>query len=213
MKVLLLGSTGLIGSHMLDLMLHDLRFSQIICPVRNQPHSTTNKIKYCSFQDVPLHENINAMLCALGTTKRKAGSIQSQESIDRDLVIHWAKESRKNGIQRVGIVSSIGANDRSNIPYLRMKGEMERGVASLGFPYITFAQPSLLLGRRKEHRPLEDFSQKMTHPFLRFLPKTIRPIEAQKVAQALVDDLFRNQPGLRYWTNCKLVMTYRDKRP
>jgi len=212
LKVLLLGSTGLIGSLMLDLMQHDLRFSQIICPVRKNLHSSS-KVKYVSLSEHSFADNIDAMLCALGTTKRKAGSIQAQEAIDRDLVVQWARESRKHGIQRIGVVSSIGANDRSSIPYLRIKGEMEREVATLGFPFITFAQPSLLLGKRHEQRPLEDISKKFTHPFLRFLPKTIRPIDAKHVAQALVDDLFRNQPGLRYWTNCKLVMTYRDKTP
>jgi hypothetical protein len=36
-----------------------------------------------------------------------------------------------------------------------VKGELERDLATLGFPSLTFVRPSLIGGKREEARPVE----------------------------------------------------------
>ena len=49
----------------------------------------------------------------------------------------------------------MGANPSSHFFYNRVKGELERDVATLGFPSLTFVRPGLIGGRREEARPME----------------------------------------------------------
>ena len=53
------------------------------------------------------------------------------------------------------IVSSVGAASGSKNFYLRTKGETEAQLRKLGFDRLDVLQPSLLVGKRRESRPLE----------------------------------------------------------
>jgi len=53
------------------------------------------------------------------------------------------------------LISSQGANRTSNIPYSRMKGEIEDDVKALGFERTVILRPGVISGTREESRPLE----------------------------------------------------------
>lgn len=53
------------------------------------------------------------------------------------------------------LISASGANKASNIPYSRMKGEIEEDVKALGFERTVILRPGLITGTREESRPLE----------------------------------------------------------
>ena len=94
----------------------------------------------------------NALICALGTTIRKAGSKDAFARVDRDYVAAFAALGRAAGASHFGLVSAVGSDARSSNFYLRTKGEAEAAVRACGYLRVDNARPSFLLGQRAEAR-------------------------------------------------------------
>jgi uncharacterized protein YbjT (DUF2867 family) len=77
--------------------------------------------------------------------------------------------------------------------YSRTKGEMEQQLTALPFRSITIFRPSLLLGERKEFRLGEEVAKRFD--FL--MPQRYKPIQASRVASAMVVVAKENRPGTR----------------
>lgn len=100
--------------------------------------------------------NADVFVCALGTTMRKVGGDRELfRAVDHDLVIASARAARAAGIVHMIMVSSVGADSGAKNFYLRTKGETEAQLRKLGFARLDVLQPSLLVGNRRESRPLE----------------------------------------------------------
>jgi uncharacterized protein YbjT (DUF2867 family) len=80
------------------------------------------------------------------------------------------------------VVTALGADSGARTFYSRVKGEVEEALTELGFPALTIARPSLLLGERAEFR----LGERLAAPLMRFMPARIRGIEARTVGRALV---------------------------
>ena len=89
---------------------------------------------------------------ALGTTISKAGSQEEFRRVDLELPLHLASEAARAGLERLVLVSSVGADPGSKIFYLRSMGELEQALAALPFKAINILRPSLLVGKRAEFR-------------------------------------------------------------
>jgi len=70
-------------------------------------------------------------------------------------VLACARAARKANIDHMIVVSSVGADSGSSNFYMRTKGELEVDLRKAGLRRLDILQPSLLLGRREESRPLE----------------------------------------------------------
>jgi uncharacterized protein YbjT (DUF2867 family) len=96
------------------------------------------------------------------------------------------------------VVSALGAHPKSRIFYNQVKGQMEEAVKHVPYWAIHILQPSVLLGNRQESRPLEKVAG-FFMGVLRFMLlgglKKYRPIEAKKVAKALVHYASQEKPG------------------
>jgi uncharacterized protein YbjT (DUF2867 family) len=141
----------------------------------------------------------NALICALGTTIRKAGSKDAFARVDRDYVAAFAALGRAAGASHFGLVSAVGADARSSNFYLRTKGEAEAAVRACGYLRVDNARPSFLLGQRAEARTGERVgivAAKMVAPLLIGPLMIYHPIPAASVARALVNLSFRDEPGV-----------------
>ena len=134
---------------------------------------------------------VDLVFSALGTTIRKAGSQEEFRRVDFEIPYAIAALARAQGAGRFLLVSSIGADARSRIFYSRVKGELEDAVLKLGYPAVTIARPSVLIGPRKELRVGELLMKRAG--FL--LPAVWKPVEAGQVASALVRVGSRRDPG------------------
>lgn len=192
-EALLAGATGLVGSHLLQQLLNDVRYSKIHLAGRRSPQISHPKIVFhpCDFHDfdtLPGH-GIQEVFCALGTTIRKAGTKENFREVDFDAVVNLARYAALTGCDHFVVVSSVGANPRSRNFYLRTKGQMEQRLKSCGLQNISIVRPSLLLGQRREFRLAEKLSEWMMKP-IGFLLKgrlaKYRPIEASQLAQTMI---------------------------
>lgn len=72
MKLLVLGATGLVGSHVLDLAIADGRIHEVIAPVRRplpeRPGLLAPRVDFDSLPEDAAWWRVDAVICALGTT-------------------------------------------------------------------------------------------------------------------------------------------------
>lgn len=196
--VLLLGATGLVGAAALELLLADPRWSAVRILVRRPPGQDRPRLRVRVLEDfanldaATAEFAVNAVLCAVGTTIRAAGSQAAFRAVDHDIPVAAAQLARAQGAAHFGLVSSLGADPRSRVFYSRVKGEVEEEVRRLGPASIAILRPSLLLGPRREFR----LGEALAKPLGFLIPGRYRPVQAAAVARVLVDAAMLRRPGV-----------------
>lgn len=212
-RALVLGASGLVGRELLPQLLRDARYSRIHVLVRRPldgiqptPKLTQHIVDFDKLPD-PL-VTVDDVYCCIGTTLKTAGSREAFRAIDFELVVKLARAARRVGAERLAVVSAMGADASSGIHYNRVKGEMERGVAELGYACTVIARPALLTGDRaatgQPKRVAEQFANGLLNPIAGFIPARWRPIAAEVVARALRAGLADTQSGLRIVESAEL---------
>ncbi len=97
------------------------------------------------------------------------------------------------------LVSSVGANSKSNNFYLKLKGEIEEAVQSVGLNSVHIIRPSMLLGDRKEFRFGEKFFTPLMKVFSFLLPSKYKAIHARDVAKAMIAASKKDEEGFFVW--------------
>jgi len=206
------GATGLIGRSLVQELLSSDNYSVIKIFGRNEKRYTTvDKIRefVIDFNKLPDYsEQITGddLYVCLGTTIKKAGSVEKMEEIDRDIPMRVASIASANRVSRLAVVSSIGADPQSKNYYLRIKGEMEKGVMALNFRTVAIVRPSILFGERNERRYGEEIGKFMMKIFGIFLTgkySKYRGIEGKAVARAMVS-ILSNKTGKEIYESDKL---------
>ncbi|HBV39634.1 MAG TPA: hypothetical protein DEF05_08100 [Erwinia sp.] len=190
MRVLMTGATGLVGQHLLRLLIDDPRVSEIVAPTRRKlpvMNKVTNLVE-ADLTDVlgPLQTPLDTVFCCLGTTRREAGSKAAFTHVDYALVVDTAIAGQRLGAKHLLVVSAHGANAHSPFFYNRVKGEMENALRKQGWPRLTLIRPSLLLGKRKNSRAGES----LMAPLFRLLPGNWRAVAARDVAAVMLHEAF-----------------------
>jgi uncharacterized protein YbjT (DUF2867 family) len=191
---LVAGGSGLVGSKLLPLLLQSPQYTRVHAlsrrPLPLDHARLANRV-------VRFEASLQAQLkglqcqdafCCLGTTIRDAGSQAAFRAVDHDLVLEFSQLALSSGAERLVVVSSVGANPASKNFYLRVKGEMEKALEALRFRALDIMQPSLLLGSRRELRPLELGAQVgmwLLNPLLLGNSARYRAIPAATVAGAM----------------------------
>src|SRR5882762_683718 len=196
---LLAGSTGLIGSQLLELFLKDNRYSSVIAISRKSLLITNPKLTnlVCELRDLLSHRDkliVDDVFCCLGTTIKKAKSKEAFRAVDLEAPLLLAKISKELGAQKFILVSSLGANKNSSIFYNQVKGEVEEAIKQIGFGSFHILRPSLLLGPRQEERTGEDAAKFFYKVFGFLVPKKYQAIESIKVARAMLAFAQLEQP-------------------
>jgi uncharacterized protein YbjT (DUF2867 family) len=191
---LLVGASGLVGGHCLQLLLEDQVYTGVTALVRKPLALVHEKLAQhvVNFDDLETFSEFlhsDDVYCCLGTTIKKAGSQEAFRKVDFEYPMKLAAFAEHCGANQFLIVSSLGADPHSRIFYNRVKGEVEEAIRKVPFTAIHVFRPSLLLGERKEHRPGEKASAvvmaalrpAMIGPLVKY-----RAIQARDVAKAMV---------------------------
>ena len=206
-SVALLGATGLVGRHCLELLADDRAFERIVVVTRRKfGEATAPRVEghLIDFAQLEAHADIFAVdqvICALGTTIKSAGSKDRFRAVDYDIPLTAARMALKKGARHFLLVSSIGADAGSRFFYLRVKGELEDALRTLGFRSVTVVRPSVLLGDRGEFRVGEEIAKR----FGSLVPGRWKPVHARAVAQALVRSAKEDVPGLHILESSDIV--------
>lgn len=203
-RVLLVGATGLVGRNVIartpempQLALQGLARSEMEFPegARMELVLADNE----DWGEVIAAIEPDAVICALGTTIRKAGSQEALRKVDHDLVIDVASAAKAANAQCFVHVSSVGADTGSRNFYLRTKGEVERDLRALKFRRLDILRPGLLRGRRQgEVRFLEGLGQlfaPVMDLFLQGSKTKYRSIKASDLSAAALQCVWEKPAG------------------
>lgn len=199
MKVALLGATGLTGQLTLErLLLHDAVTSVIVFGRRPSP-VTHHKLQQLQLHNLPASlPTVDAFICCIGTTIKKAGSKEAFIEVDRTLPVQLATQLHAHGCKCMAVVSSMSASPTSMFFYTRVKGEMEEDLKKIGFASLHIFRPSIIDGPRQEYRPMEKFAlafTKLMHPFMLGSLRHYKAIKATCIADGLLKAVLKQQPG------------------
>lgn len=191
-----IGATGLIGSNLLNLLLHDRNFKEVRILVRkpmelNHPKLVQHTVNFHDENDFRSKlGNGDSLFCSVGTTQQKVkGDKAAYRKVDFDIPVNAAKYAAQNGFNKYLLVSSVGANAKSNNFYLKLKGEVESEIASQPIKGIHIFQPSILLGDRKEFRAGELIGKGIMKVLSIFFIGSLnkyKAIKASDVAKAMI---------------------------
>ncbi|WP_217601561.1 NAD(P)H-binding protein [Chitinophaga sp. GbtcB8] len=191
---IVIGATGLTGSHLVNLLLHNPAFDKVKVLMRKpslkqRPGLESIIVDFEDEESLAAALQGDVLFCCIGTTKRKAGGKEQFREVDFNIPVRCATLAKRHGFNQFLLMSSIGANVNSRFFYLRTKGEAEQAITRLGFNSMHIFRPSALLGKRDEPRPGDVFTQYLVQVFYFLLQgkwKKYRGIRASTVAKAMV---------------------------
>jgi uncharacterized protein YbjT (DUF2867 family) len=200
LRVLLIGSTGVVGEHVLRLALADERFGTILAltrrPLPAHPKLTNPVVDFSVLPADAPWWSVDGVISTLGTTQRLAGSAEAFREVDYGYTLAVARLAHAGGATRFALTSSLGADPSSRSSfYLRTKGEIERDVEKMGFASLTIVRPGLLGGARSERRLAEDVGKVALGLLGPILPARWRISRPERVAEVLVEVLAAGKPG------------------
>lgn len=198
-KILILGASGLVGSHLLNKALQDESISEVFVLVRNPLQKDHPKLiqVITDFKDLDqLPPTIDVLYCCIGTTRKKTPDLTEYKAIDYGITMKVAEYYRALDTNQIHLISSVGASSDSSNFYLRIKGEIEEGIKSLGFPSCLIYRPSMLIGKRNESRPFERIGQILCpiFDFFTFNGK-YHSVLASELAQSMLENSRDSKSG------------------
>lgn len=214
-SALVIGATGLVGRHLVQLLSSDASFGKICVVVRHlQPDfSSLDKVEQQQLDDFLLLNDqdvagFSHVFSCLGSTQKKAGSKAKFYAIDYEINAHVA-DLLVNSSSHFLIVSALGAHPRSLIFYNRVKGELEQYLKRLNLAKLSILQPSLLIGERQESRFLEGMGQRVFKRFGEIYSKPFlsKPVDAQKVAACLLYAAKKQSQAIQVYDNLAIQNT------
>ncbi|MBM3070099.1 NAD(P)H-binding protein [Enterobacter sp. RHBSTW-00994] len=204
-QVLITGATGLVGGHLLRMLLQHPKVNYIAAPTRRpladiagiyNPHKPQLSDALAQVQDP-----IDIVFCCLGTTRREAGSKEAFVHADYTLVVETALAGKRLGAKHLLVVSSMGANAHSPFFYNKVKGKMEQALIAQKWERLTIVRPSMLLGHRETSR----LTEMVLAPVFQFFPGNWKSIDARDVARAMLKEaLTPSQEGTNIVPSAKL---------
>ncbi|MBN8673463.1 MAG: NAD(P)H-binding protein [Chitinophagales bacterium] len=202
MTATIAGSTGLIGSYLVEELLKDDYFDTVRILTRRPLDISHPKLekKLVDFEDADsllvALANTDVLFCTVGTTQKKVkGDKIAYRKVDYDIPVNLARYCKIVGCKKFILVSSVGANSKSNNFYLRLKGETEEAVKAVGLQSLHIMHPSMLLGNRKEARPGERIGQVLMKAVSFLLPAKYKPVQGRDVAKAMIAASKNNKTG------------------
>jgi uncharacterized protein YbjT (DUF2867 family) len=208
-NALVAGATGLVGSELVSLLVKTEYYNSIHVITRRpfeleHMKLSAHTIDFNKLDSFKPNALISDVYICLGTTMKKAGSKENFRKVDYDYVVELSRWASKNNVQKIAVISSIGADAQSKNFYLRTKGEMEDSLKALHLTNLIILRPSLLLGDRKEFRLSEKLASAMMRPISAIMTgklRKYRAVHAREVAHSMFYHTVHAQQSIQLITN------------
>ena len=190
MKALIIGATGATGKELVNVLLQDPDYTEVVIFVRRSSGLIHPKLQeiltdFDKLEEVSQSIKGDVWFSCLGTTLKAAGSKEKQMYIDYEIPAKFAEIAKRNGIYKTVLLSAYGASATSKVFYSRIKGKLEEMIASLAFDSFIVFKPGLLL--RKD---TDRLGERISSGVIRFLNtlglvRKFRPMPTLKLAEKL----------------------------
>jgi uncharacterized protein YbjT (DUF2867 family) len=204
-RIALVGATGLIGRRVIEIASAGDEARIIGIARREAPLPPGARMEMFVAEPDKWGEVLEAvrpraLICALGTTWKKAGRDEAAfRAVDHDLVLATAHAAKAAGVPNMVLISAAGADARSKTLYMRVKGETEQAVSKVGFKRLDILHPGLLRGERTGDLRLAEraaiIAAPLIDPLLNGKWARFRSIDAALVAEAALGFALRRAGG------------------
>jgi uncharacterized protein YbjT (DUF2867 family) len=204
-RIALVGATGLVGRKVIELSSAGDEVRIVGIARREAPLPPGARMEMFVAETDKWSEVLEAvrpraLICALGTTMKKAGGDEAAfRAVDFDLVLATAQAAHRAGVPNMVMVSAAGADARSKSFYMRVKGEAEDAVSRVGFKRLDILAPGLLRGERVDDLRLAEraaiVAAPLIDPLLSGKWERFRSIDAALVAAAALGLAMRRAGG------------------
>lgn len=199
-RAIVLGATGAVGSALVGELLLSPRCAGVVTLGRRTNeglagHPQAGKLD-ARIVDLEALEaatreaavGCDVAFCVLGIGQPSKASEAEFRKIDLGYARAFAAGARAAGVRHFSLLTSVGANHRSRIRYLRIKGEVEEAVKALGFPRTSLVRPSVLI-TPKARFGLEDHVLRTVMPLTSWaMPRRWHEITIADLGRAFVLD-------------------------
>lgn len=190
---IILGATGLTGGILLEQLIADSSYDKIKLFSRSSVASTSLKVEeyLVDLMQLELYKEQfigDEVFCCIGTTALKTPDKIKYKAIDYGIPVNAAMLAKSNGIDTFIVLSSMGANSKSNLFYSKTKGQMECDVLAQNVHHTFILRPSLIDGQRNEYRlgeKIGKIAMGILNPFLIGDYKKYRSIHPGKIAKCM----------------------------
>jgi uncharacterized protein YbjT (DUF2867 family) len=211
-RAIIAGASGLTGSSLLEILLHEPGYGEVLILVRKELPLQHPKLKQLvvDFDRLESHSDEitgDVIFSCLGSTRKKTPGLETYRKIDHDYPVQLAQIALKNKISQFHLVSSMGADAGTSNFYTKMKGETEEDLKKVGLPSLQIYRPAFITGDRKEHRSSEKVLtviMKLIDPLLIGSLKKYRSIPAATIARAMFNQSLKNIPGVHTYLSDKI---------
>jgi len=145
------------------------------------------------------------VVCALGTTIKKAGSREAFHKVDFHYAFELSKAAFEQGAEHFLLVSAKGAAVDSRFFYNRVKGELEDALAKLGYARLSIFRPSLLKGDRREFRAGEEVGNFLAGAFSFVIPQKWQPTPVACLARTIWKAAISARPGKKIYESGEIL--------
>jgi uncharacterized protein YbjT (DUF2867 family) len=130
----------------------------------------------------PLH---SVAFCTLGVGQPRKVSLEEHRRVDVEYAAAFARACRGVGVTHFSLLTSVGANARSRLRYLRIKGDAEEAVRAVGFARTSCFRPSLLVTPDIRYGFQDHITQWIVPHVTRFLPSRYHEIRVEDLGRAM----------------------------
>ncbi len=199
-RAIVLGATGAVGSALVEALLRSERCAGVVTLGRRTSEALAARTRAAKLDarvvDLEALEaatraaavGCDVAFCALGIGQPSKVSEAEFRRVDLGYARAFASGARAAGVRHFSLLTSVGANHRSRIRYLRVKGEVEEAVKALGFPQTSLVRPSVLI-TPKARFGLEDHVLRVVMPLTSWaIPRKLHEITTADLGRAFVLD-------------------------
>ena len=203
MKAIVIGATGATGKYLVQELINDHNFNEVIVLVRRASFSPQPKLKevvvdFNQLENYKEYFSADIAFSVMGTTLKDAGSKEAQWKVDYEYQYEFAKLCAAQNVNTFVLLSAIGATPTSSIFYTRMKGELEVAIQQLNFEKLLIFRPASLK-RPNSNR----FSEKLMTAIAERLNsislfKNYHVIHVKDLAKALIEGAKKYDKGIHF---------------
>ena len=145
-KALIFGSSGLVGSNLVKIILQNEKYDHIKLFVRSETENKSKKLEIIKtdFNNLEKHKDSivgdDCFFC-IGTTRKNTPDKNEYIITEYNIPVEIGKIAKSNSVNNFIYVSSLGANPNASGLYLKNKGQAEQELINLNFPRLAIIRP------------------------------------------------------------------------
>ena len=208
---LVLGASGLTGSHCLKILLDGKSYSKVIALVRSRLDLEHPKLQqavinfdYTSSME-KYYVGVDDVFCCLCTNLKNAGSPAAFRRVDFHIPTEAANIASGHGVKQFLAISTRGADNHSSNLYKRVKGEMEKGLEQFDFTSLHVFRPAEVKPEEQVEVNGGGFFKRLFNSDRSDPNSEKTPIGAELLAEAMVNAAQSDKEGVNYYNSSQII--------